>query len=121
MALGVPTVQLLTVSCLLSSFSFCSLATLVCSLAVALPFDPLQVLFGNNVAYHDIHHQQFGIKKNFSQPYFTHWDTILSTRMTPEQVPERHREKYRAGPVREVLEKVKAAAEAVVPQALKEE
>jgi len=102
-------------------FSFSTLKTVDDHCGFALPFDPLQVLFGNNVAYHDIHHQQFGIKKNFSQPYFTHWDTILSTRMTPEQVPERHREKYRAGPVREVLEKVKAAAEAVVPQALKEE
>lgn len=67
-------------------------------LLVALPWDPLQMLFGNNVAYHDIHHQQFGIKKNFSQPYFTHWDTILDTRMTAEQVPRRHREKYNAGP-----------------------
>lgn len=88
-------------------------ADLLCSPPiVALPFDPLQVLFGNNAAYHDIHHQQFGIKKNFSQPYFTHWDTILSTRMTPEQVPERHREKYRAGPVKRAADALKAAVTA---------
>lgn len=94
------------------------------NVSVSLPFDPLQMLFGNNAAYHDIHHQQFGIKKNFSQPYFTHWDSILSTRMTPEQVPERHREKYRAGPVKRVAEKLRAAVVDAVPAAsapLKEE
>ncbi|KNZ60666.1 C4-hydroxylase [Puccinia sorghi] len=52
---------------------------------LALPFDPFQHLFGNNAAYHDIHHQQFGIKKNFSQPYFVHWDVLMGTRMTSEE------------------------------------
>lgn len=56
---------------------------------LALPWDPLQHLFGNNAAYHDIHHQQFGIKKNFSQPYFVHWDTIMGTRMTEEEASQR--------------------------------
>jgi sphinganine C4-monooxygenase len=28
----------------------------------ALPWDPLQHLTGNNAAYHDIHHQSWGIK-----------------------------------------------------------
>ncbi|KAI9603830.1 hypothetical protein H4Q26_003434 [Puccinia striiformis f. sp. tritici PST-130] len=45
---------------------------------LALPYDPFQHLFGNNAAYHDIHHQQFGIKKNFSQPYFVHWDVLMA-------------------------------------------
>ncbi|MBW0468498.1 hypothetical protein O181_008213 [Austropuccinia psidii MF-1] len=49
---------------------------------LALPWDPLQHLFGNNAAYHDIHHQQIGLKKNFSQPYFIHWDMVMGTRMT---------------------------------------
>ncbi|KAI7955884.1 hypothetical protein MJO29_007283 [Puccinia striiformis f. sp. tritici] len=49
---------------------------------LALPYDPFQHLFGNNAAYHDIHHQQFGIKKNFSQPYFVHWDVLMGTRMS---------------------------------------
>jgi sterol desaturase/sphingolipid hydroxylase (fatty acid hydroxylase superfamily) len=80
------------------------------STTVSFPFDPLQALFGNNAAYHDIHHQQFGIKRNYSQPYFTHWDTLLKTRMTPEQVPERHREKYHAGPVKDLNDRLKLAA-----------
>jgi sphinganine C4-monooxygenase len=45
----------------------------------ALPFDPLQRLTSNNAAYHDIHHQSWGIKTNFSQPFFTFWDKYLGT------------------------------------------
>jgi len=45
----------------------------------ALPWDPLQHLSGNNAAYHDIHHQSWGIKTNFSQPFFTFWDRVLGT------------------------------------------
>ncbi|PNS17285.1 Methylsterol monooxygenase [Sphaceloma murrayae] len=46
----------------------------------ALPFDPLQHLTSNNAAYHDIHHQSWGIKSNFSQPFFTFWDRLLNTK-----------------------------------------
>ncbi|KAM0812509.1 putative Fatty acid hydroxylase domain-containing protein [Seiridium cardinale] len=45
----------------------------------ALPWDPLQHLSGNNATYHDIHHQSWGIKTNFSQPFFTIWDRVLGT------------------------------------------
>jgi sphinganine C4-monooxygenase len=45
----------------------------------ALPWDPLQHLTRNNAAYHDIHHQSWGIKTNFSQPFFTFWDRITGT------------------------------------------
>jgi len=58
---------------------------------LALPWDPFQALFGNNAAYHDIHHQQFGIKKNFSQPYFIHWDVLMGTRMTQEEAELKQR------------------------------
>jgi sphinganine C4-monooxygenase len=46
----------------------------------ALPWDPLQHISSNNAAYHDIHHQSWGIKTNFSQPYFIFWDRILGTK-----------------------------------------
>jgi sphinganine C4-monooxygenase len=46
----------------------------------ALPWDPLQHLTSNNAAYHDIHHQSWGIKTNYSQPFFTFWDRITGTR-----------------------------------------
>lgn len=45
-------------------------------------WDPCQMFFYNNVDYHDIHHQAYGIKANFSQPFFTNWDILLGTRMS---------------------------------------
>ncbi|KAI0289592.1 fatty acid hydroxylase superfamily-domain-containing protein [Russula brevipes] len=54
-----------------------------------LPFDPLQMFSGNKADYHDIHHQIIGIKSNFSQPWFIHWDVILGTRMTRQDIEER--------------------------------
>ncbi|KKA28139.1 hypothetical protein TD95_000987 [Thielaviopsis punctulata] len=48
----------------------------------SLPWDPLQHLSSNNAEYHDIHHQNWGIKTNFSQPFFTFWDKLLNTRYT---------------------------------------
>ncbi|KAK4662043.1 Sphingolipid C4-hydroxylase sur2 [Podospora pseudopauciseta] len=45
-----------------------------------LPWDPLQHITSNNAAYHDIHHQSWGIKSNFSQPFFTIWDKWLGTK-----------------------------------------
>ncbi|KAJ3879808.1 fatty acid hydroxylase superfamily-domain-containing protein [Lentinula edodes] len=56
-----------------------------------LPFDPLQIITSNNADYHDIHHQIIGIKSNFSQPFFIHWDSILGTRMTRQELESRKR------------------------------
>ncbi|KAL1746835.1 fatty acid hydroxylase superfamily-domain-containing protein [Schizophyllum fasciatum] len=56
-----------------------------------LPFDPLQLITSNNADYHDIHHQTVGIKSNYAQPFFVHWDTLLGTRMTRGEMAERKR------------------------------
>lgn len=56
----------------------------------AFPFDPLQVITTNNAAYHDIHHQSWGIKNNFSQPYFTFWDSFMGTKWTGGDVKLRY-------------------------------
>ncbi|XVE91477.1 hypothetical protein REPUB_Repub01dG0013400 [Reevesia pubescens] len=45
-----------------------------------LPGNPLNLL-ANNTAYHDFHHQFYGGKYNFSQPFFVFWDKILGTYM----------------------------------------
>ena len=45
----------------------------------AFPWDPLQHITSNNAAYHDVHHQSWGVKTNFSQPFFTSWDHWLGT------------------------------------------
>ncbi|KAJ5167524.1 uncharacterized protein N7482_006305 [Penicillium canariense] len=50
----------------------------------AFPWDPLQHFTANNAAYHDIHHQSWGIKTNFSQPFFIFWDRLLSTQWKGE-------------------------------------
>ncbi len=56
----------------------------------ALPFDPLQHITSNNAGYHDVHHQSWGIKTNFSQPFFTFWDRILGTKWTGGDVSARY-------------------------------
>lgn len=61
-------------------YTFSTLKTVDDHCGYALPFDPFQKLFPNNSIYHDIHHQQFGIKTNFSQPFFTFWDVLNNTR-----------------------------------------
>ena len=48
----------------------------------AFPWDPLQLITNNNAAYHDVHHQTWGVKANFSQPFFTFWDQLLGTKYT---------------------------------------
>ncbi|KAA1468783.1 sphingosine hydroxylase [Dentipellis sp. KUC8613] len=53
------------------------------------PLDPLQMLSGNTADYHDIHHQVVGIKSNFSQPFFIHWDVLLGTRLTRKEIEVR--------------------------------
>lgn len=56
----------------------------------ALPWDPLQHLTSNNAGYHDVHHQSWGIKTNFSQPFFTFWDRMLGTVWTGGDVSARY-------------------------------
>lgn len=56
----------------------------------AFPWDPLQHLTSNNAGYHDVHHQSWGIKTNFSQPFFTFWDTFLGTKWTGGDVSARY-------------------------------
>lgn len=56
----------------------------------ALPWDPLQLITTNNAGYHDVHHQSWGIKTNFSQPFFTFWDRLLGTVWTGGDVSARY-------------------------------
>jgi sphinganine C4-monooxygenase len=60
-------------------FTFSTIKTVDDHCGYALPWDPLQHITGNNAAYHDIHHQSWGIKTNFSQPFFTIWDGWMGT------------------------------------------
>ncbi|KAL9600223.1 MAG: hypothetical protein Q9179_003289 [Wetmoreana sp. 5 TL-2023] len=44
-----------------------------------LPWDPLQWFNEQNTAFHDVHHQSWGIKTNYSQLYTTFWDHVCGT------------------------------------------
>jgi len=65
-------------------FTFSTLKTIDDHSSYAFPLDPFQAFFPNNSSYHDIHHQAWGIKYNFSQPFYVHWDTLLGTRYKPK-------------------------------------
>ncbi|KAK5129957.1 hypothetical protein LTR08_002674 [Meristemomyces frigidus] len=56
----------------------------------AFPWDPLQHVTSNNAGYHDVHHQSWGVKTNFSQPFFTFWDGWLGTKWVGGDVSARY-------------------------------
>jgi len=56
----------------------------------AFPWDPLQHVTSNNAGYHDVHHQSWGVKTNFSQPFFTFWDGFLGTKWVGGDVSARY-------------------------------
>ena len=47
-------------------------------------YNPIHLLFPNNAEYHDVHHQSKGLRYNYSQPFFIHFDTVFGTRVDPE-------------------------------------
>jgi sphinganine C4-monooxygenase len=67
-------------------FTFSTMKTVDDHCGYNFPFDPLQLFTRNNADYHDIHHQVIGIKSNFSQPFFVHWDVLLGTRLTRKDI-----------------------------------
>ncbi|KAJ8529192.1 hypothetical protein K7X08_036027 [Anisodus acutangulus] len=62
-------------------FSFATIKTVDDHCGLWLPGNLFHIVFKNNSAYHDIHHQLYGSKYNFSQPFFVTWDRILGTYM----------------------------------------
>lgn len=47
--------------------------------------DPIHLLFPNTAEYHDVHHQMQGLRYNYSQPFFVHFDVVFGTRMSAEK------------------------------------
>lgn len=60
-------------------YTFSTLKTVDDHCGYRLPYDIFQLIFPNNTIYHDIHHQIWGIKNNFSQPFFVFWDKWNAT------------------------------------------
>lgn len=68
-------------------FTFSTLKTVSDHGGYAFPIwlDPLHLLFPNTSEYHDVHHQMQGLKYNYSQPFFIHFDVLFGTRMSAEK------------------------------------
>ncbi|KAG8366339.1 hypothetical protein BUALT_Bualt17G0069600 [Buddleja alternifolia] len=62
-------------------FSFATIKTVDDHCGLWLPGNLFHLFFRNNSAYHDVHHQLYGNKYNYSQPFFVMWDKILGTYM----------------------------------------
>ncbi|KAH6627750.1 fatty acid hydroxylase superfamily-domain-containing protein [Chaetomium tenue] len=95
-------------------FVFSTIKTVDDHCGYALPWDPLQHITSNNAAYHDIHHQSWGIKSNFSQPFFTIWDRLLGTMWKGDTTAKY--ERTRAAAAVKLDKKEAAAAEPVVAE-----
>ncbi len=39
----------------------------------------------NCAEYHDVHHQMTGLRYNYSQPFFVHFDVLFGTRISAEK------------------------------------
>lgn len=68
-------------------FTFSTMKTVADHGGYAFPpwLDPLHLLFPNTAEYHDVHHQMQGLRYNYSQPYFVHFDILFGTRMSAEK------------------------------------
>ncbi|MCJ1262029.1 hypothetical protein MMC22_001898 [Lobaria immixta] len=56
----------------------------------SLPWNPFQWINEQTAAYHDIHHQNWGMKTNFAQVYSTFWDHALGTVWTGDNLTKRY-------------------------------
>ncbi|CAA6666122.1 unnamed protein product [Spirodela intermedia] len=62
-------------------FSLVAMRTVDIHCGMWVPWHPLNLLFSNNTAHHELHHQPDGSDFNFSQPFFVFWDRILGTQL----------------------------------------
>lgn len=86
-------------------FCFSTLKTIDDHCGYELPWDPLQIIFPNRATYHDIHHQHFGLKTNFSQPFFIHWDTLLGTKYSNTEAYVAENKRIREEKYQQLLKK----------------
>lgn len=80
-------------------FSLCTVKGIDDHCGLWLPGNVFHLLFRNNAAYHDVHHQLYGNKYNFSQPFFVAWDKVFGTYM-PYELEKRPGGGLRARPLK---------------------
>ncbi|KAM3239607.1 hypothetical protein ACQJBY_053353 [Aegilops geniculata] len=71
-------------------FSFATLKAVDDHSGVLVPGNPLHLLFRNNTAYHDVHHQIRGGRCNYAQLFFVAWDRLMGTYVPYEVVRAPH-------------------------------
>lgn len=81
-------------------FSFATIKTVDDHCGLWLPGNLFHFFFRNNTAYHDVHHQLYGSKYNFAQPFFVMWDRILGTYM-PYSLEKRAGGGFEARPIKD--------------------
>ncbi|PWA36827.1 sphingolipid C4 hydroxylase [Artemisia annua] len=82
-------------------FSFATIKTVDDHCGLWLPGNLFHIFFRNNSAYHDVHHQLYGTKYNYSQPFFVVWDKILGTYM-PYSLEKRESGGFEVRPLKAV-------------------
>ncbi|MBA0682227.1 hypothetical protein Goari_023962 [Gossypium aridum] len=98
---GTMAIYISGMSPLTSAFSsFCNMKSVNDHFGLMLPWNPFHIFFTNNTAYHDLHHQLYGGKYNFSQPFFSIWDKILGTYM-PYSLEKREEAGFKLRPLKE--------------------
>lgn len=95
-------------------FGFSTLKTVCDHGGYAFPvwLDPLHLIFPNTAEYHDVHHQMQGLRYNFSQPFFIHFDVVFGTRMSAEKFAKMRATNQRLKDGRKANGKVEAAVDA---------
>ena len=68
-------------------FTFSTVKTVADHGGYAFPWylDPLHLVFPNCAEYHDVHHQMTGLRYNYSQPFFVHFDVLFGTRISADK------------------------------------
>ncbi|CAO1631839.1 unnamed protein product [Parajaminaea phylloscopi] len=99
--------SLMTVRQAILLFTFSTLKTVCDHGGYAFPWwlDPLHLVFPNCAEYHDVHHQMQGLRYNYSQPFFIHFDVLFGTRISSEKF-EKMRQANKKGRDRERAERL---------------
>lgn len=72
--------------------SFAVIKTISDHCGYVFPYDPFLLLNANGAKFHDLHHQSWGLKNNFST-YTTFWDNMFGTSWSDEEAAQRRYER----------------------------
>ncbi|KAF3331751.1 sphinganine C(4)-monooxygenase 1-like protein [Carex littledalei] len=81
-------------------FSFVTIKAVDVHTGVWWPYNIFHFFSPNTSAYHDVHHQLYGTKFNYAQPFFISWDKIMGTYM-PFSLEKRKEGGYTVRPIKD--------------------